>query len=228
MRPLFALLIAACSLTHASATVSVLGKLGQATASTRIYASPNTRSRVFYRVKPFEYLVVRDSNDSRWISVLLQTGVYGYAPKKDVAELPYQVTTSQSRRASPALTSRTGSALASYSLNFLGTPYKWGGNDEYSGIDCSGFVKKLYGKVGVDLPRTADEQSRVGQPITDLAYLQPGDRLYFWEAKRGRIGHTGMYLGNGYFVHSSMGHKGVATDYLDTPKWRKILVAARR
>jgi len=178
-------------------------------------------------VRPFEYLVVRQAKSDQWISVLLQTGVYGYAPKKDVAELPYEVTTSQCRRAEPTLSSRSGSALASYSLNFLGTPYKWGGNDEYKGIDCSGFVKKLYGKIGVNLPRTAAEQSRVGMPISDLGDLMPGDRLYFWESKRGRIGHTGMYLGNGYFVHSSMGHRGVATDVL-TPRWQKILVAARR
>ena len=77
------------------------------------------------------------------------------------------------------------------------------------------------------LPRTAAEQALVGQPVCRLEDLQSGDRLYFWEKKRSKIGHTGLYLGNGYFVHSSSGNHGVATDYL-TPRWRAILVAARR
>jgi len=68
----------------------------------------------------------------------------------------------------------------------------------------------------------------VGTPVTRLEDLQPGDRLYFWDAKRGMIGHTGIYLGGGYFVHSSRGHGGVNTDYLGQKKWLNILVAARR
>ena len=55
-----------------------------------------------------------------------------------------------------------------------------------------------------------------------------GDRLYFWDSKRGIVGHTGIYLGKGYFEHSSRTHRGVDTDYLGDPKWMRILVAARR
>lgn len=65
-------------------------------------------------------------------------------------------------------------------------------------------------------------------PITKLEDLQKGDRLYFWSKSRNKIGHTGVYLGNGYFVHSSSGKGKVTTDYLATPKWLNILVAARR
>jgi cell wall-associated NlpC family hydrolase len=120
------------------------------------------------------------------------------------------------------------SKMADYSLKFQGTPYVWGGNDELNGIDCSGFVKKMYGKIGLSLPRTAAEQALVGKPIYNLEDLQKGDRLYFWDKKRGKIGHTGIYLGDGNFVHSSSGRGGVATDYLGSDRWLKILVAARR
>ena len=106
-------------------------------------------------------------------------------------------------------------------------PYKWGGNDILNGIDCSGFVKKLYGSIGVSLPRTAAEQVRVGQPVLRYEDLQPGDRLYFWSKSRKKIGHTGIYIGGCYFTHASSCHHGVATDYLSA-KWRKMLVAARR
>ena len=168
---------------------------------------------------------------------MLQTGAYGYIPANYVAKLPYDVTADQPRmpsyeRDGLALSSRGNSGLtradaAHWSLNFKGTPYKWGGNDPTRGIDCSAFVKFLYGQIGLQLPRTAAEQALVGAPIRRLENLQPGDRLYFWSYKRNMIGHTGLYLGNGYFVHSSTNHHGVDTDYL-TQKWLGILVAARR
>lgn len=65
-------------------------------------------------------------------------------------------------------------------------------------------------------------------PITRYEDLQPGDRLYFWSTSRNKVGHTGIYLGNGYFSHSSTTNGGVATDNLGNPHWQKMLVAARR
>lgn len=216
----------------------VLGKLGQALKETRIYSSPSSRSRIYYKVKAYEYLVIKPSKSATYWSVLLQNGRWGYAPKTLVAELPYDCTmdSGASTRTTGSVSSSqvsrgsstTRAQAAQYGLQFTGTPYKWGGNDPNRGIDCSGFVKYLYGSIGINLPRTASEQAKVGQKITRLEQLQPGDRLYFWENKRGKIGHTGVYLGNGYFVHSSSGKGGVSTDYLGDPKWLKILVDARR
>ena len=214
----------------AYAEKKVIGKLGQATEKTPIYASMSTRSKVYYRVKQYEYLVVTDSSRDNWMKVLLQNGKYGYVPADTIAKLPYEVSAEvQPRTSRTSVANQTSRGYAAdMGLQFRGTPYVWGGNDLNRGIDCSGFVKKLFGQVGVNLPRTAAQQALVGQPITRLEDLQKGDRLYFWENKRNIIGHTGIYLGNGYFVHSSRGHNGVATDYLGSPKWLKILVAARR
>ncbi|HEY3781440.1 MAG TPA: C40 family peptidase [Fimbriimonadaceae bacterium] len=213
----------------------VLGKLGQALVKSAIYSRASVRSRIYYRVKPYEYLVLQSSKNDAYYRVLLQNGAYGYIPTDYVAKLPYDVTADQPSvpsfdRDGSALTSRSAGSraqVAKWSLNFKGTPYKWGGNDPQKGIDCSGFVKFLYGQIGLQLPRTAAEQAYVGTPIRRLESLQPGDRLYFWSYKRNMIGHTGLYLGNGYFVHSSTNHHGVDTDYL-TQKWLGILVAARR
>ncbi|MGV3614907.1 MAG: C40 family peptidase [Fimbriimonas sp.] len=211
----------------------VLGKLGQATKTTSIYTSPTRRSRAYYQVKPKEYLVIRRTRTSGWVQVLMQTGQYGYAETAAVTQLPYEVTSNapanKKTPRSTYLASRGGgAAVADYSLNFQGTPYVWGGNDPQRGIDCSGFVKKMYGTIGVNLPRTAAEQAMVGTPIYKLEDLRKGDRLYFWDKKRGKIGHTGIYLGDGNFVHSSSGRKGVATDYLGSERWLRILVGARR
>ena len=208
----------------------VLGKLGQAIEATTIRASASNRARAYYKVKPFEYLVLQTSNSPNWFRVLLQNGYYGYVPTSSVARLPYDVTAD--RAVAPAALASRGTtyraAVARYAKEFQGNPYKWGGNDPLNGIDCSGFVKYLYGQIGLNLPRTAAEQAFVGMPITRFEDLQAGDRLYFWSSARGKIGHTGLYLGNNYFVHSSSGRGGVACDYLASPKWLKTLVAARR
>lgn len=229
------LLLILCVALPAMAQKTVLGKLGQTTDSTSIHASPSSGARVYYKAKAFEYLIIKTSSNSSWLRVVLQNGRLGYILASKVARLPYDVTSDQTKSVRGSSTaSRSGSsnstraAAANFGLKFTGTPYKWGGNDPNKGIDCSAFVKYLYGQIGISLPRTASEQALVGTPITKLEDLQPGDRLYFWENKRNKIGHTGIYLGNGHFVHSSSGRKGVATDDLRNEKWRKILVAARR
>jgi cell wall-associated NlpC family hydrolase len=204
--------------SQAFAQGRVLGNLGQALEATRIYAAPNTKSHVFYTAKQYQYLIVSNYNDN-YHKVVMSNGIYGYARTSKVAMLPQVVRQSMN-------TSSRASA-AKRGLNYIGTPYVWGGDNISSGIDCSGFVKKLYGDIGIDLPRTAAEQAKVGTPIRRLEDLKAGDRLYFWEKKRATIGHTGLYLGNGYFVHSSRGHNGVNTDRL-TERWQRILVAARR
>ena len=209
----------------------LLGKLGQTLHATTIHSSPSGRSHVYYHSRAYEYLVLRTSRSKSWYRVLLSNGAFGYVRADDVAVLPKDVV--WERKAAPRVSYPTGQSLASraeiarYAQRFVGTPYKWGGNDIVNGIDCSGFVKKLYGAIGVSLPRTAESQARVGQPIYRLEDLLPGDRLYFWSFSRKKIGHTGIYIGGGFFTHSSSGHHGVATDFLSA-KWRKILVAARR
>jgi cell wall-associated NlpC family hydrolase len=212
----------------------VIGKLGQALHGASIHASASSRARVYYRVKPYEYLVLRTSSKAEWYRVLLQNGNFGYIKSELVASLPWDVTmdaepTTESRPNATVASrgNEARAAAADWGLQFAGKPYKWGGNDPLNGIDCSGFVKYLYGGIGLELPRTAAQQALVGQPILRFEDLQPGDRLYFWDRRRGKIGHTGLYLGNAYFVHSSAGKGGVSTDYL-TAKWQKLLVAARR
>lgn len=213
--------------TQAAEAKYVLGKLGQVVTPAKVRSRPG-KGTTYYRTKKNEYLVVKPDPSGKYDQVLLSNGVWGYVAPSTVTLLPYTVKSNaeiKPGRAHMTMSSRSRAALASYARNFTGTPYVWGGNSLTQGVDCSGFVKNLYGKIGLNLPRTAAEQMKVGTPITRYEDLRPGDRLYFWE--NGHIGHTGMYSGGGYFIHSSRGRHGVATDYL-TPKWRKILIAARR
>lgn len=235
-RHLVFILIALLCTVNAAAE-SVIGRLGQTTAGTTIHSSQSSKARVYYRANAYDYLIVRPAKSGTyWTPVVMEDGRLGYIRTSKVVVLPYNVTLDNvqqpSRSASKSRTPVAGTdaraQIARYSMEYIGTPYVWGGNDLNKGIDCSGFVQQLYGSIGVSLPRTAREQALVGKKIERKEDLLPGDRLYFWDSKRGRIGHTGIYLGNGYFCHSSTNNHGVATDDLRNPKWEKMLVAARR
>jgi cell wall-associated NlpC family hydrolase len=113
----------------------------------------------------------------------------------------------------------------SYALGWLGTPYRYGGTSR-RGIDCSSLVQQAFGAAGRRLPRTAAQQATVGQPV-DPSNLQAGDRLYF-SASGTRIDHTGLYIGNGQFVHASGRGRGVIVSNLADPHQWNIFVGARR
>src|SRR5579862_3057923 len=75
----------------------VLGKLGQVTEATKIYSRPSDSSRVYYRIKAYEYVVIKPDN-TQWFKVLLQNGRYGYVEAGAVAKLPYEVTANRGSR----------------------------------------------------------------------------------------------------------------------------------
>ncbi|MFZ1730993.1 MAG: NlpC/P60 family protein [Bacteroidota bacterium] len=89
--------------------------------------------------------------------------------------------------------------------NWLGTRYRYGGHSK-SGIDCSGFTSRVMTEaLGRDFVGTSRNQAAQFTPITDVDSLQFGDMIFFTGTRRSsnRIGHVGIYLGNGVFTHSS-------------------------
>lgn len=103
--------------------------------------------------------------------------------------------------------------------NYIGVKYRWGGTTS-RGFDCSGFVLSVYRKIGVKLPRTASEQFKIGVPVKNLI---PGDRVYFQTYKRG-ASHTGIYIGDGKFIHSSKGGVKIS----DLSDYKKKYLGAKR
>jgi len=111
-------------------------------------------------------------------------------------------------------------------IEYLNTPYLWGGTSK-RGIDCSGFVQAvMFQALGVALPRTSYEQSNVGEDVSkeDLKF---GDLLFFDTRGRGRVSHVGIYLGDGYFVHSGS-KTGVAVASLDSEFYSRVFLKAKR
>jgi cell wall-associated NlpC family hydrolase len=112
-----------------------------------------------------------------------------------------------------------------YALGWLGTRYVYGGEGR-NGIDCSSLVQKSFASCGVNLPRVSRDQARVGRPVAP-ENLQPGDRLYF-SASGTHIDHTGIYMGNGLFVHASGHARQVTVSRLTERRNWNIFVCARR
>lgn len=111
----------------------------------------------------------------------------------------------------------------------LGENYVWGGTKP-NAFDCSGYVQYVYQKEGIQIPRTAYQQSKVGQEVS-RKYLKKGDLLFFLtDRKRGiPITHVGMYIGENKFIHAASRKKGIIiSPFTSKSKYGKLFVKATR
>jgi len=113
---------------------------------------------------------------------------------------------------------------------YIGTPYRRGGTSPSSGFDASGFVRFVFSRFGVNLPRTSRDQARVGERVRpDWRSIVPGDLLMFEDG--GGINHVAIYVGQRQIIHSSATGGGVRLDDLDSDRGQWFadhLVAVRR
>ncbi len=89
-----------------------------------------------------------------------------------------------------------GAQAVSVAMQFLGTPYVWGGESP-SGFDCSGLTKYAYAAVGVSLTHFTGSQWNEGVRVP-ADQLLPGDLVFY----RPDLGHMGMYIGGGQYIHA--------------------------
>jgi cell wall-associated NlpC family hydrolase len=121
--------------------------------------------------------------------------------------------------------------LLAKACHYLNTPYKRGGSlQRGNATDCSGFVQYIYQSCDVKLPRSSSEQVQEGKVVActmDFARMIPGDLLFFSLGRR-RVGHVGIYLGEGKMIHAADSRHGVVVSDLRQAYYRGKFVVAKR
>jgi peptidoglycan DL-endopeptidase CwlO len=144
------------------------------------------------------------------------------APQPLIPDVAQEPSTSAPSEPSvvPAAPAAKFGGVVGIAMQYLGIPYVYGGSSP-SGFDCSGFVMYVYSKVGVSLPHNAAAQYAYGTPV-DRSQLQPGDLVFF-----NGLGHNGIYIGGGSFIHSP--HTGDVVKISSLSGWYdSTWVGARR
>jgi len=103
---------------------------------------------------------------------------------------------SGSNSKSSSRSSGVGLKITRFARHLLGIPYRYGGSTPNSGFDCSGFVRFVYSHFGVTLPHSSYADFDLGTRVS-RGNLRPGDLVFF-----DGVGHVGLYIGNGRFIHA--------------------------
>lgn len=123
----------------------------------------------------------------------------------------------------------SASDMVMSAMNFLGVPYRRGGNSAEEGFDCSGFTRHIFEmSLGLVLPRRADEQAKApGLVNIGREELKPGDLVFFNTLKR-TFSHVGIYVGEGKFIHAPRSGSEVRVEDMRFAYWAKRFTGARR
>ena len=143
------------------------------------------------------------------------------APQPLIPELASTDAVAQPPSGLPAAPPARYGGVVGIAMQYLGIPYLYGGASPSTGFDCSGFVMYVYAQIGVSLPHNAAAQYGYGTPV-DRSQLQPGDLVFF-----NGLGHNGIYIGGGNFIHSP--HTGDVVKISSLSGWySSTWVGARR
>jgi cell wall-associated NlpC family hydrolase len=118
------------------------------------------------------------------------------------------------------------SAVVDDALQLQGVPYRAGGESPATGFDCSGFVRYVFAKHHVDLPRTVNELYALGARV-GRQEIRAGDLVYFSTVAPG-ASHIGIAIDGVTFVHAPSSNGVVRVERLDVPYWRDRFFAAKR
>ncbi|MBB5149058.1 C40 family peptidase [Ureibacillus thermosphaericus] len=119
----------------------------------------------------------------------------------------------------------TSTELRETAIKYLGIRYLYGGTST-SGFDCSGFVRKVFSDLGIELPRTAKEMYEIGEPVK-IGEIRPGDLLFYNTSGLG-ISHVAIYYGDGKMIHAQTGEGVSLSNFFDQYYWYDRFVGAKR
>lgn len=146
---------------------------------------------------------------------------YAFGRRKGKALIGVEISSSSSSSSANSI----GSKLVAEAKKHLGKKYVWGATGPNT-FDCSGLTQYVFKQLGIKIPRTSLEQSRSGK-LVSKSNLQIGD-LIFWKTTSAPVGHVGMYIGNGQFIHAPNSRSVVKIDNLSNSYYASKYVNARR
>lgn len=172
--------------------------------------------------------------------------ITGYVAKSLVSDNPVEVTsrssevrkvesqeeqkqeTIQNEQANTTVAnSVSGQNVVAFAKKYLGYSYVYGGTTPSTGFDCTGFTYYVYNSCGYSLSRICSEQASTGTAVSK-ENLQAGDLLLFNNGSNGSIGHVGIYIGGGNFIHAANSRRGVTTDTINSGYYDTYYYSARR
>ncbi len=144
--------------------------------------------------------VITHLDSGERMSILIGSQLSGYSKKDhtiDLAGTKY----SFEGEAEEKISILHKTSLKDNALLLLNSPYQWGGRTPF-GIDCSGFVQLIYKLNGIQLPRDASQQAKMGQTLSFIEEAEEGD-LAFFDNEEGKITHVGILLDGNRIIHAS-------------------------
>ena len=212
------------------------------TDSLKVRKEASTSSEVIDSLKKNDKISIVEELDG-WYKIKI-SGEIGYVSSKYISDTKVPETTSrwtdtqrtdnvteiqqeETKQENVSSNGTSGEAVVSYAKQYLGYRYVSGGANPSSGFDCSGFTTYVYKNFGVSLNRTSRDQIKNGVAV-DKTNLQPGDIVIFNGESNKTIGHVGIYIGGGDFIHASNPSDGVKITPLDSSYYGKRYVGARR
>lgn len=185
-----------------------------------LYDSPSC-NRLATQAAPGRHLHILDKTlvENALQIRLCEDGYSGWLPVQDITELemanttyqPVAVSLTQIQERLPAIIAFTQAAMQQPNY------YLWGGTVAPN-YDCSGLMQAAFAASGIWLPRDSHQQAAFTQTI-EIDQLLPGDLVFF--ATDEKVNHVGLYLGDGYYIHSSgkaTGRNGIDIDSLAEPR----------
>lgn len=194
-------------------------------------SAPSTSSTVYKLLKTGTKVTVLEQVNNYWLKVSVD-GQVGYVSTGYVSYNAGSVPApSQPSNPAPGA-SQEASAVAAriiqHAKDLKGiTRYKYGVNQPPTLLDCSAFTKYVFAKEGISLKWGTRYQKDAGKAVS-RSNLQPGDLVFFRVGSSSEIGHVGIYMGGGQFIHNSPSFDGVGISSMDTGYWSTRFVTARR
>ena len=215
------------------------------TESLKVRKEPNTNCEVIDTlVKNTQISIIKELEE--WYEIKIGDKI-GYVSKKYISNTKVAETTSRGTTSiiqkeetnttqikNEEITNKTentskvtGEEIVSYAKQYLGYKYVSGGASPSKGFDCSGFTQYIYKNFGISINRNSKEQIKNGKSV-EKNDLQLGDLVVFNDNSNKTIGHVGIYIGSGNFIHASNPSDGVKITSLSTSYYLTRYVGARR